>query len=504
MQDNRIAQKPSWLSPTITGMANFACQYNFQSIVSSLVIMSASVCTMDDDNCRHGYQAEWVDSMSTAGVFLGAIIGQCSMGFLGDYLNRSIALAITMGIAAFAAAMSAIASLGSNNPDTIYATIIFFRFILGIGAGGVYPLSATKASEDAAQKKGKVNSVSASWTYLWQFPGIVSPWVLAYILTYSSSWSNGQRWRLLLGFGAVPFGIAIILIFIELQWYGGMNLPKKELEGSMEESLIQSSKPISWGDVWQLLKSDPSTRLKLAICGGCWFLYNIYSYGLSLLASVIIEDISGDDDNVSADSSVRNVTSKQMIALVISIPATIFCIYGLQLIGLKKLQVFGFTMMTITAVIFGALFYPLHSHGKDQALFGIYCVCQVSVNFGCGVTTFTLPAAMFPKRIRSTFNGLAAAIGKVGAFIGAFSFRIIADTQGFAFVLGMCAILSTTGGLISWLFIDQKSILNEDEGDGVLDPDYGGPDDNYHQSSNRDSSLQMSSPTMNSTKVDKI
>jgi PHS family inorganic phosphate transporter-like MFS transporter len=482
--------KPAWLSPTITGMSNFACQYNFQSIVSALVIMSATVCTMDDDNCRHGYQAEWVDSMSTAGVFLGAILGQMSMGFLGDYLNRSIALAITMAIAAFGAAMSALVSVQTKSPDAIYGTIIFFRFLLGIGAGGVYPLSATKASEDAAQKKGKVNSVSASWTYLWQFPGIVLPWFVAYLLTYSSSWDDNQRWRFLLGFGAVPFAIAIVLILIEIQWYGSGNTSKKDIEApsSMEEQLIPSAKPLAFSDIWTLLATDPKTRIKLAVCGGCWFLYDVYTFGIGFLAGVIIEDISGDDDNVSKLSSVRNVTTKQMTALVIGIPAVVLCIYGLQYVGLKKLQIFGFTTMTITAIIFAVSFYPLQSHGKNQALFGIYCLCQVSTNFGVGLTAFTLPAALFPKRIRSTFNGLAAATGKLGAFIGAFSFRAITQTQGFAFLLGLCAVLSTVGGIVSWLLIDQSSILNEDE--VVVNNDESG--DTNGDSSYRGSSIQIS------------
>jgi PHS family inorganic phosphate transporter-like MFS transporter len=74
-----------------------------------------------------------------------------------------------------------------------------------------------------------------------------------------------------------------------------------------------------------------------------------------------------------------------------------------------------------------------------------------------------LPAAFFPKRIRSTFNGFAAAIGKVGAFIGAFSFRLIAEAQGFAFVLGICAIVALLAALISFFLIDQSTILNEDE-----------------------------------------
>jgi PHS family inorganic phosphate transporter-like MFS transporter len=461
-------KSPTWLSPFITGLANFATQYNFQSIAAALVVMSSSICTSDDDNCRNGIQADWVASMSTAAVFLGAVVGQCSMGFLGDYLNRSVALGITMMIASFSAMMTAIASVQANSPTSIYGTIIFFRFTLGIGVGGVYPLSATKASEDSAHVKGKVNSISASWAFFWQFPGIIAPWLLTFILTYSSSMTVGQRWRLILGFGAIPFAIAVGLVFLEIHLKGKSALESMRdtiatVETSTKDVVIQHAGPISSSDIWQLLKNDPKTRLKLFVCGGCWLLYNIYVYGLGLLASVIIEAISGDDDNISSDSAVRNVTSKQMIAMVLSIPTTIGSIYALHYFGMKRLQVFGFSAMCIMAFILAVSFYPLHAQNKGDGLFTIYCLCAVSMNVGAGITTFSLPAAFFPKRIRSTFNGFAAAIGKIGAFIGAFSFRLIAQTQGFAFVLGICTAVSLVAALISFFLIDQKLILNEDE-----------------------------------------
>ncbi len=482
-------KQPTWLSPLITGLANFASQYNFQSIAAALVVMSASVCTSDDDNCRHGYQSDWVDSMATAAVFLGAIVGQCTMGFLGDYLSRSIALAITMAIASFSAMMTAIATIQTNSAVAIYGTIIFFRFTLGIGVGGVFPLSATKASEDSAHVKGKVNSISASWAFFWQLPGIVSPWLLTFILTYSTSMSTNQRWRFILGFGAIPFAIAVILILIEIQIKGGMSKDNMaNVEASTKEVMIKHPGPISSSDVWELLKTDGKTRLKLFICGGCWLLYNIYVYGLGLLASVIIEAISGDDDNVSSDSSVRNVTSKQMTAMVLSIPATIASIFALHYFGMKRLQVFGFGIMSVMAFILAVSFYPLHAQDKNNALFAIYCLCALSMNLGAGITTFTLPAAFFPKRIRSTFNGFAAAIGKVGAFIGAFSFRLIAQAQGFAFVLGICAIVAAAAALISLFLIDQSTILNEDE-QGGTEGEAGG----------RDSTLQLSKMEETST-----
>lgn len=51
-------------------------QYNFQAISIALLVMSAEECTLDDDSCKDGDQAEWVQSVATATVFIGAITGQ--------------------------------------------------------------------------------------------------------------------------------------------------------------------------------------------------------------------------------------------------------------------------------------------------------------------------------------------------------------------------------------------------------------------------------------------
>ena len=64
------------------------------------------------------------------------------MGYLGDLLSRNQAFIITLMISSLSAFLSAIAPTG--DPSKQYTTIIIFRFFLGIGIGGVYPLSAVK------------------------------------------------------------------------------------------------------------------------------------------------------------------------------------------------------------------------------------------------------------------------------------------------------------------------------------------------------------------------
>ena len=160
--------------------------------------MSVSECTNNDDECKHGNQASWVEGAANAVIFVGAIVGQLSMGFLGDLFTRNYALMITLSISAFSAFLSGVIPTGSSS--SVYAVIILFRFFLGVGLGGIYPLSATKSSEDASSSHdGKINSEGSSWAFFWQMPALIAPWLFAYLLSLSTTLSVSIFWRLVLG-----------------------------------------------------------------------------------------------------------------------------------------------------------------------------------------------------------------------------------------------------------------------------------------------------------------
>ena len=91
------------------------------------------------------------------------------MGYAGDILGRSEALFLTLSIATISALLSSIAPQGGAT--VVYSLIIVFRFLLGVGVGGVYPLSSTKAAEDSGSgNKGGVNSIESAKSFFWQSP----------------------------------------------------------------------------------------------------------------------------------------------------------------------------------------------------------------------------------------------------------------------------------------------------------------------------------------------
>ena len=109
-------------------------------------------------------------STATVSVFIGAMTGQLVMGSAGDILGRTAAMTLTLSLVALGSLLCSVAAWGE--PSQVYGTIIVSRFILGIGVGGVYPLSATKATEDSGDSHhGVMDPAAAAWAFFWQVPG---------------------------------------------------------------------------------------------------------------------------------------------------------------------------------------------------------------------------------------------------------------------------------------------------------------------------------------------
>lgn len=519
------------LSKIITAVGNFSVQYNFQAIAIALIIMSQEECTSTAANCRQGKQDSWVSAASSSVVFAGAIFGQCGMGYLGDALGRDQAMTITLALASLGAMLSAVLSIDSTQPTFTYVSIVVSRFLLGIGLGGVYPLSATKAAEDGADDDAheaagidaggeSVDSTASAKAFFWQAPGAMAPWALAYLLTYCPDLSTDTRWRLLLGLGAVPAAAVALLSYIEtrakekmrdsqlsllllggggdkwvlsaLQGLRGMDLQQQQQQQhwldagggggggadaasrSSRLSLRLSQASLASADLLQSRELRNSAvgiglintntllldrlqqweyQSKLLATGGGWFLYDVAFYGVNLFGGSILEAINNStDDNVSSVSSVRLVAGQELLAMGMGIPACILTILLLKRVGTKALQVWGFVLIAAMFVLLAALFEPL-KYSSPQGLFAVYCALLFSLSFGPNVTTYVLPAETYPKEVRATFNGISAAMGKLGAVMGASLFKVIAEATSYPFIMLLCASLSILGALLSWRFV---------------------------------------------------
>jgi nitrate/nitrite transporter NarK len=115
-------------------------------------------------------------------------------------------------------------------------------------------------------------------------------------------------------------------------------------------------------------------------------------------------------------------------------------------IGHRKLQLIGFAAMALCFAVIGLV--PGMTTTVAPFLL-VYGVSYFFTEFGPNVTTFVLPGELFPTQVRATGHGIAAGIGKFGAFIGVFLFPVLQDSLGLRGTLLLTAGISVLGALLT-------------------------------------------------------
>ncbi|MBO0866325.1 MAG: MFS transporter, partial [Mycobacterium sp.] len=129
------------------------------------------------------------------------------------------------------------------------------------------------------------------------------------------------------------------------------------------------------------------------------------------------------------------------IFAVFAVPGYILAILLLDRTGRKSIQTLGFGVMGLMFLLIGLIPAVTVTVAPFVLLFGIsYFFTQ----FGPNTTTFVYPAEIFPVEVRTTGHGIAAAAGKLGAFIGAFLFPVFLGSamgiRGALVIAGLVAI----------------------------------------------------------------
>ncbi|OMP00841.1 General substrate transporter [Corchorus olitorius] len=151
-----------------------------------------------------------VVSALVAIALLGTVIGQLVFGRLGDRIGRRRVYGLSLSIMV----LSSIACGFSicRTRSCVLVSLGFFRFLLGVGIGGDYPLSATIMSEFANKKtRGAFIAAVFSMQGFGILASSVVTMVVSTIFDATSDAPEGHTpdeadiaWRLILMLGGVP------------------------------------------------------------------------------------------------------------------------------------------------------------------------------------------------------------------------------------------------------------------------------------------------------------
>jgi PHS family inorganic phosphate transporter-like MFS transporter len=370
----------------------------------------------------------WVTGAAILGAFLGAFV----FGRVADVVGRKavyITVAVIMVIGATASAFA---------PSL--AWLIGARFILGLGIGGDYPVSAVMMSEYANRKdRGRL----VGMVFSMQAVGLIVGPLVALILL-SSGMSSSLTWRVLLGLGAVP---AACVIYLRSRMPESPRFQSKVRGQSTEaaENLYRFTK----GTV-DVTTPAPSTvkhlylreffrdprMLKLLLgTAGSWFLFDYAYYGNTLSLPSILEKVSP-----NADLQTKLLLTLALF-VIFALPGYLLAVWKMDRIGHRRLQLIGFTIMAGCFLLLGAVPILTSAVAPFILIFGI---SYLFTEFGPNMTTFVLPSELFPTNMRTTGHGIAAGVGKLGAFVGVFVVPQLATRYGLRALLvvaGLAALL---------------------------------------------------------------
>ncbi|XP_028765506.1 inorganic phosphate transporter 1-4-like [Neltuma alba] len=439
----------------VAGMGFFTDAYDLFSI-SLVTKLLGRVYYYVEGSPKPGTLPPNVAAAVNGVAFCGTISGQLFFGWLGDKLGRKKVYGMTL-LTMIVCSIGSGLSFG-HTPTSVMATLCFFRFWLGFGIGGDYPLSATIMSEYSSKK---TRGAFISAVFAMQGFGILAAGIFAIILsgafkskfpapTYEVDPAGSTVpqadfvWRIMLMAGAVP---------AVLTFYSRIKMP----ETARYTALVAKNAERAAADMAKVLqveiaseqpKEEESNRVKsygmfskefltrhgLHLLGttSTWFLLDIAYYSQNLFQKDIFSAVGWipPAKTMNALAEMFFIAKAQtLIALCGSVPGYWFTVAFIDRIGRFWIQLGGFFFMTVFMFAL-AIPYDHWTHRENRMGFVVmYSLTFFFANFGPNSTTFVVPAEVFPARFRSTCHGISSASGKLGAIVGAFGFLYLAQSQ---------------------------------------------------------------------------
>ncbi|KAJ3243716.1 phosphate transporter [Chytriomyces hyalinus] len=427
-----------------------------------------------------------MDAWLKASTNWGNFFGQIGFGILGDQLGRKKMYGvelIVMIVCTIGSAMAGPMVHGFN----ILVILSIWRFFLGVGIGGDYPMSAVITSEFA---NVRYRGMMLSAVFAMQGIGIMVGG-LVYMATLAAFKSQIQTdyttldivWRIALGFGAVPALGAV---------YFRMTIPETprftvDVIGDTHKADSDVARVLALNNVASVSSSwegEDIATAKVAVKSNTfadfrayfgqwrhmktligtsytWFALDVAWYGLALNQSTVLSlinfngpakvKVNGASITPPVDIAelfYQNALGNLIIAFCGTVPGYWFCVAFVEKLGRKPIQYCGFLVITICLTVLAVMWDTIKT--QQIPFLVVFTIAQFFFQFGPNTTTFVIPGEVFPTRFRSTGHGISAGCGKLGAIIGiqVVGPYFIPNAQ---IVLATFAVIMATGGIATAL-----------------------------------------------------
>jgi len=281
------------------------------------------------------------------------------------------------------------------------------RFFVGIGVGAEYPCGSVSASEQT-EGPGINKNAWHRWLALSTNSMIDFGFVVAAFVPLVLFWIFGNDhlhavWRLSLGLGMIP----ALAIFI---WRLNMDEPVLYKTDSMRYTRIPYALVLK--RYWR----------SLAAISFIWFLYDMIVYPFGIYSSVILNNVTGGSEDLTV------IFGWNVVINLFYMPGTLLGAPMIDIIGPKNTLILGLVLQAIIGFFMSGFYLKLTQNIAAFAV--VYGIFLSFGEFGPGNCTFILASKSCPTAVRGQYFGIAAATGKVGAFIGTWIFPPIITAFG--------------------------------------------------------------------------
>lgn len=239
------------------------------------------------------------------------------------------------------------------------------------------------------------------------FAFLVSAIVATVVVVITGENHLRAAWRICLGIGILP-PLSLLYLRLKLQ----------EPEAFKRESMAKTSTP------WLLVIKYYWFRL--TIVSIIWFIYDFSAYSFGIYATSILSNLLGED------TALWKSLAWNILINFFYMPG---CLAGafvadMPSMGPKKTLCIGVALQGIIGFIMAGC-YPLLNKPENVAGFVVvYGIFLALGEFGPGDNIGLVASKTCATGIRGQYYGIAAAVGKIGAFAGSYALTAIQDAAG--------------------------------------------------------------------------
>jgi len=396
-----------------------------------------------------------------ASLVFGAVFGAGLGGPMADRLGRKKLMLADMIIIGAGAATSALANG--------FPLLFVGQLLVGVGVGIDFPASSSYVSE-VLPKRSRARMMVA--TIACQSVGMLLAAVIALVLLKNGH--SAQTWRLFLATEGV---IAVLFFLLRLSepdsphWlmtrgrFAEAAQAFLRIMPEQREAVLQITSDGGNSNVANLVLPPKSPgiailfsrdyRARTMLVAIPWFLMDIATYGVGLFTPIILGaiDVSGKGVGVIPRdfADARGSAAIDLFLLF----GFLVGIWAVPRFGRIRMQVIGFAGMAfgmLLLMIVVSLSNSPAGMGHIPLVFAGFILFNLLMNAGPNSTTFTLAPILFPTQLRGTASGFAAGVAKIGATLGVFVLPILKAKFGVPAVLGMMAVVSVLGLVVTLIF----------------------------------------------------